>query len=865
MHPRNSGERILSSDVSIQPIVIVVGTRPEGIKMIPVYKALRDVGLPVLLCSTMQHDELLSQVFDLFGVQPDFDLQIMRQGQDLFYVTQAVLHKIKEIFKTVQPSMVLVQGDTTSTMAAALAAFYLGISVCHIEAGLRTDDIRAPFPEEMNRRVIGIIADIHCAPTSHAAAQLLSEGIERKKVFCTGNTVVDALRILKQEIKSGSITVDQKIDAAIQNCKKQNKKIMLLTVHRRESFNGGVVRILQAVKDFLQEHDDLFCFYPFHPNPHVMSAIEQVGLSDLENIYLTEPIAYTELAHLLFNVDVVVTDSGGIQEEGVSLGRPVLVLREKTERAEGVWAGLATIVGSDQEKIKTFLYDSLYQNTVEQKQELQVYGDGYAAERIAHIIKMDVEKTKTISKKDFIKFEKRPEKVERGVEGMKKVSVLGLGYIGLPTSLVMAEAGLSVSGFDVDGPRVEAINSGDPVIQEPEIFEKLQLVLGSGKFCATTQLEPADYFVIAVPTPFHGNKKADLSYVFAAADSIATVLAPGNTVLLESTVPVGTTDALAHHLQKKTGMSAGKDFFVAHCPERVLPGKIFYELVHNARVIGGVNQPSAQNAKELYQTFVTGDLYVTDAKTAEMVKLVENSSRDVEIAFAHQVASMAYSVGLDPYTVIELANRHPRVHILQPSCGVGGHCIAVDPWFLIESFKDHSNLLQAARHVNDEKPQEILAFIRDAVNEWEQKNKKRCTVLTLGLTYKPNVDDLRESPALLIAQTLAKDESFNLLVCEPHINKKKLQKLFGDRVVTAQEGADCADIVVYLVAHKRFKAIDEKLLHAKQVLDFCGVRHEKKEANGKDEFLFWPASRALKDSPVMGTKEDEISKRENVL
>lgn len=827
------------SDRDIQPIVIIVGTRPEGIKMVPVYRALKRVGLPVLFCSTMQHDELLSQVLDLFAVRPDFDLKVMRQGQDLFYLTQSILQKTKDVFRRVQPSMVLVQGDTTSTMAAALSAFYCGIPVGHVEAGLRTDDIRSPFPEEMNRRVVGTVADFHFAPTAHAAAQLLAQGVDRSKVFCTGNTVVDALRIIKDTIESGAVSINPAIEQAVVQCKKQNKKIMLLTAHRRESFSGGIVRILESTKEFLTKHPTVFCFYPFHPNPHVIQAIEEVGLSRLPNICLTEPLAYKELAYLLLHLDWVLTDSGGIQEEAVSLGKPVLVLREKTERAEGVWAGLATMVGTDKKKIMDNLNALLAGDCTENTGNVSVYGDGYAADKIVHIIKGVIKQGSVATESSPIMFHASTKKKQE--IDVKKVAVLGLGYIGLPTSIVIAEAGFAVLGFDIDESRVNAINAGDPVIQEPELFEKLQIVRGAGTFRASTVLEAADYFIIAVPTPFKNEKKADLSFVFSAADSIAAVLKKGDVVLLESTVPVGATKSLAEYLNKVTGLSAGSDFFVAHCPERVLPGKIFYELINNMRIIGGINQESVRKAKELYEVFVEGSLYLTDSTMAEMVKLVENSSRDVEIAFAHQVASMAASVGLNPYEVVELANKHPRVNVLQPSCGVGGHCLAVDPWFLVESFPQESMLLKKAREVNDSRPREVFSCIQDAVVNWKRNNTGTCTVLTLGLTYKPNVDDLRESPALAVATLLSGCDDITLLIAEPHISKKKSEQLFGSRIVSVQDGIARADIIVYLVAHKRFRAIDEKLLREKVILDFCGVRHECKQPKEGEECMFWPA------------------------
>ncbi len=433
---------------------------------------------------------------------------------------------------------------------------------------------------------------------------------------------------------------------------------------------------------------------------------------------------------------------------------------------------------------------------------------------------------------------------------MKKVCVLGLGYIGLPTSIIMAERGLEVVGFDVNEQRVARINQCDPVIQEPEIFERLQDVVRKKLFRASTASEEADYFVIAVPTPFTEQKKADLSYVLSAAKTVAQVLRPGNVVILESTVPVGATKQLAGVLEKETGLTVGKDFFVAHCPERVLPGKIFRELVHNARIIGGMTPACVEKTKKLYKYFVKGPLYLTDATTAEMVKLVENSSRDVAIAFANQVASMAYEVGLDPYEVIELANKHPRVNILRPGCGVGGHCIAVDPWFLVEGFPQQTELIKMAREVNDAKPQEVLTAVKKQITTWQKNNKRTCNVLVLGLTYKPDVDDLRESPALSIAQDLVKlaqqqrtkAHTYNVMVCEPMVPQELVEKKIASEIVSLQEGIAQADIIVSLVAHSLFREPLQQIAHQKIVIDYCGLLHKPREESHEQEKLFWPAS-----------------------
>lgn len=824
------------------PIVLIVGTRPEGIKMVPVYFALKRAGLPVLLVSSMQHEQLLQDVFDLFNIVPDYDLAIMRQGQDLFYITQALLQKTKELFQQVRPSLVLVQGDTTSTFAATLSAFYAHIPVMHIEAGLRTGDMQSPFPEEFNRRCVSLLAQHHFAPTAGAAANLVIEGVADQAITVVGNTVVDALYMLQDALAHGRIKPSVRLSELVTQSIAAGKRCILLTMHRRESFDGGIERVLQAVTTFLRTHDDVVCFYPYHPNPHVVNALQHTQLQDLPNCFLFEPLGYADMVYLLDNIDLVLTDSGGIQEEAISLGKQVLILREKTERTEGIVAGMAYLVGTDYATIIAHM-EQLYASPVNTG-TTTFYGDGKAAEKIVqHILDRHLIKKFNLDVSLLVH-----ERYAPGIQASSLPSkrntimhvVIGLGYIGLPTALVMADHGCDVIGVDIDRARVEAINAGDAVIQEPEIYERLQIALQKDNFKAVTDICTADYYIIAVPTPFKEEKKADLQYVYAAADTIASVLKVGDTILLESTVPVGATDTIAAYLAQKTGFKIGQDVYIAHCPERVLPGNIFHELVHNDRIIGGVTPACAAKAQELYATFVKGALYLTDAKSAELVKLIENSSRDVQIAFAHQVTSMSYSLGLDPYQIIDLANKHPRVNILQPSAGVGGHCIAVDPWFLIETMQPQTALLQAARSINDARPLEIIACIQREILAFTRTTQRIPKLLLMGLTYKPDVDDVRESPALHIAHMLNNEPSCDLLVCEPHVKQTYLKGEWNSCVVGIANGIEQADIVVFLVAHTRFKAIDHAVLATKKVMDFCGVMHKKSSA---DE-LHWPKTSA---------------------
>ncbi len=410
---------------------------------------------------------------------------------------------------------------------------------------------------------------------------------------------------------------------------------------------------------------------------------------------------------------------------------------------------------------------------------------------------------------------------------MKRISILGLGYIGLPTGIIAAQSGYDVLGFDTNSERVSRINAGDAVVFEPEMQERLWKALTATNFKAYHELQYADCFIIAVPTPFKENKKPELQYVFHAGELIAKRLMPGNLIILESTVPVGTTERLALHLEELSGLKVGIDFFVAHCPERVYPGRIFKEIVENNRVIGGMCQKACELSYLFYSKFTKGFIHITDDKTAEMVKLIENSSRDVQIAFANQVAGMCQDVGLDPFQVIELANKHPRVHILSPGCGVGGHCIAVDPWFLIDTFPQHSSLLRAARHTNDEKPRQVVEQVTERVYYVQSMGVKRPKVLGLGLTFKADIDDVRESPALKIAQMLNGNvDMLEFKAYDSNVSVEDMEQRGLSMLTDLWKAIMWADVIVVLVKHKEFTLLREEAFLNKQVIDPCGLLHD---------------------------------------
>ena len=415
----------------------------------------------------------------------------------------------------------------------------------------------------------------------------------------------------------------------------------------------------------------------------------------------------------------------------------------------------------------------------------------------------------------------------------EKISVVGLGYIGLPTAAVIASRRKTVIGVDISQHVVDTINEGKIHIVEPELDIVVHASVNDDFLRATTTPEPADAFLIAVPTPFKGDHKPDLSYVESASRAIAPVLKKGDLVILESTSPVGATEQMAEWLAEARGdltfpQTHGEesDIRIAHCPERVLPGHVIRELVENDRVIGGLTPACSRRAVELYKIFVEAECIITDSRTAEMAKLTENSFRDVNIAFANELSVICEKLDINVWELIELANRHPRVNVLQPGAGVGGHCIAVDPWFIVSKTPQEARLIRTAREVNDGKPDWVINKIKDQVSKLveEGKDESSISIALLGIAFKPNIDDLRESPALSIAETIA-DESTavaNVLVVEPNIDELP-STLSSTRKVDLDEALDAADIVAILVAHDEFMAVPEKLNGSQKLVSVVNV------------------------------------------
>lgn len=403
---------------------------------------------------------------------------------------------------------------------------------------------------------------------------------------------------------------------------------------------------------------------------------------------------------------------------------------------------------------------------------------------------------------------------------MKSVSVIGLGYIGLPTATLIANNGFKVYGMDPVDKVVNIINQGKIHIVEPGLEDYVKKAVANGNLIADTKPHKADVFILAVPTPFKGDKEPDLSYVESAAREIAPFLQDGNLVILESTSPVGTTEKVRRWIMDENKSLQDKALYFAHCPERVLPGRIVQELSTNDRIIGGIDEASTEKTVGFYKHFVRGALLKTDARTAELSKLTENSFRDVNIAFANELSIICEKLGINVWELIRLANRHPRVNILQPGPGVGGHCIAVDPWFIVDSTPAEARLIRTARQVNDNKPHYVMSKVYEAI-----KGIVSPKIACLGLAFKPDIDDLRESPSLQISYDLAAAGKAQIFAVEPNIQTLplKLQYMKNVSLMEYHEAINKADIVLLLVDHKEFKNLDKEMLKGKIIIDTRGI------------------------------------------
>jgi UDP-N-acetyl-D-mannosaminuronic acid dehydrogenase len=394
-----------------------------------------------------------------------------------------------------------------------------------------------------------------------------------------------------------------------------------------------------------------------------------------------------------------------------------------------------------------------------------------------------------------------------------KICIMGLGYIGLPTAAIIANSGYNVHGVDVIQNIVDSINQGKVHIKEPGLNTFVKSAVFSGKLKAATKPKPADIFIIAVPTPIDEDNTPDLKYVFNSIKMISPCLKNGNLIIIESTSPVGTTEKVRDMVQKLNPNLMTIQY--AYCPERVLPGQTMKELIENDRIIGGITLEAAKKAKEFYSSFVNGNIFITNSRTAEMTKLAENAYRDVNIAFANELSMICDNLNINVWELIKLANRHPRVNIHRPGCGVGGHCIAIDPWFIVSSAEDDAKIIRKAREINNYKHLWVIEKIDNLILKFENSYQRKPRIACMGITFKPNIDDLRESPALQIVNMLIKDGR-DIMVVEPNIQAHE-----SISFTQYNEAVNLADIIVFLVAHDEFKDIN--IPDGKLILDVCGI------------------------------------------
>jgi UDP-N-acetyl-D-mannosaminuronic acid dehydrogenase len=396
----------------------------------------------------------------------------------------------------------------------------------------------------------------------------------------------------------------------------------------------------------------------------------------------------------------------------------------------------------------------------------------------------------------------------------EKICIMGLGYIGLPTAALLATKGYHVHGVDVKPNVVETINKGLIHIIEPELDAFVKSAVQSGNLKASLKPDLADIFIITVPTPVDKNNDPDITYVIDAANAIIPFIREGNYIILESTSPIGTTEKLVD-LFRDNGINTDK-IHIAYSPERVLPGQTMRELVQNDRIVGGITREAAIHVCLFYESFVQGNVIITNSRTAEMSKLTENACRDVNIAFANELSILCDKFGIDVWELISLANRHPRINILKPGSGVGGHCIAIDPWFIVADGKEDARIIRTAREINNYKPKWVIRKVEKAVAEFKKTNSREPRIACLGIAFKPNIDDLRESPSLHIAEELL-GSGLDVMVVEPNIKNHKSLKITDYNVAVEQ-----ADIILFLVAHKEFKTV--KVAEDKIIIDICGIR-----------------------------------------
>jgi UDP-N-acetylglucosamine 2-epimerase (non-hydrolysing) len=739
-------------------IGIIVGTRPEIIKMAPVIRECQKRGIPYFIIHSNQHySEEMDSIFfkELHLPAPHYNLGV---GSGLHSnQTGNILIKMEPILIQEKPDVVLVQGDTNTVLAGALAASKLGIKVGHIEAGLRSYD--KTMPEETNRIMTDHISDFLFAVGPNQHAILAKEGIDSDNIFTVGNTVSDSL-FQHLDISASSSTI-------LDDLSVESGHFFLVTAHRASNVDvmANLLELL-ALFDKLHAKYSQTIVWPIHPR--TQAKLKEFGIEVPSYLKLIPPIGYLDFIQLQKHAQLILTDSGGIQEEACLLGVPCITLRENTERPESIEVGANVLVGRDADKALAAADKWLSQSRGDFSWT-NPFGDGHVAELILDII-TNVESNlfdEIIDAKN------------------EAIAVIGMGYMGLPIASLLAQAGYSVTGVDLNSDKVDAINRAECPFDEAGLPELIEQVVSQKFLTASTEIPSSETYLVAVPTP-HQNNSCDRSYVFSAVDAIAKVAKNGQTVIVESTISPQTSLMVEQRFK-----DAGLTIDVIHCPERAIPGQTLHELVHNDRIIGANNEAAQLKVKAIYQSFVKGEVFLTDLTTAECIKLVENTSRDVGIAFANELSEIAKELKVDVYEVIRLANRHPRVNVLTPGPGVGGHCIPIDPWFLVENTKS-GELVRLARAINDKRPSIVAQQALDLLGV-DVKGKK---VGILGVAYKANVDDCRESPAETVL------EYFNLAGVDVSYHDPYVESWDCPRIKTIGEMDEWADVIILVTDHE---------------------------------------------------------------
>jgi UDP-N-acetylglucosamine 2-epimerase (non-hydrolysing) len=644
-------------------------------------------------------------------------------------------------------------------VAAALAAEQRRVPVAHVEAGLRSYDRR--MPEESNRIITDHLSAHLFAVTDVQLAILTGEGIPRERIHVVGNTIADA--VMQNVALSAKRTILATIGV-------QPQEYFLFTAHRAANVDepAALTEVCGVLESLHGAHPGKPLVWPMHPR--TARRFAEYGLALPPGVVVSKPQGYLDFLRLLTGAALVITDSGGVQEEACILGVPCITLRDSTERPETLRVGANRLTGRSREAVLAAV--AHFENPLSRGWP-NPFGDGRSAERIVDVL-VDAY---------------MPERKAIPAQRSETVCVVGLGYMGLPTAALFANAGYRVTGVDIDASRVAAVNAGRVAATEPGLAELVGLAVRGGRLHAQSIMPRSDVFIIAVPTAAK-NEACDLTHVRAAVAAVSAVVRDGNLVILESTVKPGTCrDELRPALEKHA-----PQVMIAHCPERAIPGNTLHEIVHNDRIVGGLTPAATARTIALYQCFCRGQVLGTDATTAEAVKLMENSFRDVNIAFANELAGIADELRFDVWQAIALANRHPRVAILQPGPGVGGHCIAVDPWFLTQD-SAAARLIRTARQINDARPAIIAGH---AAAMAARINAKRIGIL--GVAYKKGVDDARESPAAPIFEQLS-EAGFEVRAHDPYVTR-----WIHPLIPELDELAAWAQVLVLVTDHSQYRA-----------------------------------------------------------